>query len=199
MDSKEKYYINRASDMRKLISDIQSGDIKAFDILYKELVNKIYKYIYFRLGADIAKKQLAEDLTQETFIKLYESIDKISKERGSPLAYIYTVARNLVIDNARKRKEELFAENKGIDDYVESNESPLNEAEIREMSQHAVEAIYKLPEVMQEIFILYYVNDYSTEEISAITGKTAEAIRKLKSRGLAQLRYIIREQYGENN
>ncbi len=201
MDSKEKKYIDRASDFRDLISKIQSGDTKAFDILYKECVSKIYRYVYFRLGADIARKQLAEDITQETFLKTYQAIkdSKIDTERGSPLSYIYTVARNLIIDNSRKRKEELFAEDKDADDYIENDQNPISDAEVREMSKHAIEAIYKLPEAIQEVFIFYYINDYSTEEICSITGKTPEAIRKLKSRGLTLLRYIIREQYGENN
>ena len=201
MDSKEKYYINRASDLRALIDKIHSGDKQAFDILYKECVSKIYRYVYFRLGANISQKQLAEDITQETFLKIYQAIKdgKIDTERGSPLSYIYTVARNLIIDNSRKKKEELFAADKDIDDYVENDQNPIGEAEVREMSKHAIEAIYKLPEAIQEIFIFYYVNDYSTEEICAINGKTPEAIRKLKSRGLALLRYTIRDQYGENN
>ncbi len=64
----------------------------------EEHYEKIYRYCYFRIG----NAQLAEDLTQETFLRFLESCHY--RDTGRPLAYLYTIAKNLCIDEYRKPK-----------------------------------------------------------------------------------------------
>lgn len=188
-----------AMRFRELVSRAQKGDTEAFSILYTECADKIYKYIYIRLGALTGKKQLAEDMTQEVFLRTFESMHKIHTDSGSPLAYMYTTAKNLIIDHSRKKKEDVLpSDNMSLDDMIEYHEDPKDEAAIREMSGHALEAVGQLPEAVQEVIIFIYVHGYSVEEICQITDKNPEAIRKLKSRGLALLRYILRARYEGN-
>lgn len=70
----------------------------------EEQYDKIYRYCYFKLG----NPQLAEDITQEAFLRSLES--ERFRVGGRPLAFLYTIARNLCIDEYRKRKYDFLPE-----------------------------------------------------------------------------------------
>ena len=69
-----------------------------------EQYDKIYRYCYFR----VQNRMLAEDLTQETFLRYFAQTSYI--HRGKQLAYLYTIARNLCIDHYRKKEAEELKE-----------------------------------------------------------------------------------------
>jgi RNA polymerase sigma-70 factor (ECF subfamily) len=71
---------------------------------YEAQYDKIYRYCYFKLH----NQTVAEDVTQETFLRFLES--DTYKERGRELNYLYTIARNLCIDESRKRVTEELTE-----------------------------------------------------------------------------------------
>jgi RNA polymerase sigma-70 factor, ECF subfamily len=182
--------------LKTLVQKTSEGDTEAFGLLYRECAQKIYRYVYVRLGAVVGKKQLAEDITQEVFLRLYNALKTLNFKEGSPMAYMYTIARNMIIDHSRKKKEDiLHDEEASMDDFTDGKDSLEEEAQLREMSGHALEAVSSLPDAVQEVIIFTYMNGYSTEEICHITGKNPEAVRKLKSRGLGLLRYTLRTRY----
>jgi RNA polymerase sigma-70 factor (ECF subfamily) len=184
--------------LKTLVQKTSEGDTEAFGLLYRECAQKIYRYVYVRLGAVVGKKQLAEDITQEVFLRLYNALKTLSFKEGSPMAYMYTIARNMIIDHSRKKKEDiLHDEESSMDDFSDGQDSIEEAAMLREMSGHALEAVSDLPDAVQEVIIFTYMNGYSTEEICTITGKNPEAVRKLKSRGLGLLRYTLRTRYEE--
>lgn len=71
--------------------------------------NKIYKYCYFRLQ----NRDLAEDMTQETFLRFFAS--ESYRDTGQALQYLYTVARNLCIDEHRRPQSEELQDNLSLD------------------------------------------------------------------------------------
>lgn len=64
----------------------------------EEQYDKIYRYCYFKVHS----RETAEDITQETFLRFFES--RNYEDTGKPLHYLYTVARNLCIDEYRRKK-----------------------------------------------------------------------------------------------
>ena len=66
---------------------------------YEEQYDKIYRYCYFRVRNEV----IAEDITQETFLRFLEN--NTYQEKGYALHYLYTIARNLCVDEYRKRVE----------------------------------------------------------------------------------------------
>lgn len=140
----------------------------------EEQYDKIYKYCYFK----VHNIHLAEDLTQETFLRYFAQNSYIN--RGKQLAYLYTIARNLCTDYYRKRKtEELPAE--VADNLIENVENNL-------YLQMAVE---KLPEEMQELILLHYVNGLTGREISEITGLSRTAIYRREKEALKRLKKML--------
>lgn len=127
-----------------------------------EQYDKIYRYIYFRLK----NQHLAEDLTQETFLKFFESSSY--KDAGRPLAYLYTIARNLCIDEFRKvsteeLKEEIVQE--GFEDEVVE----------RQNLQQAMETLSKEE---QELLLLRYVNEVAFSDLCRLYGKSRFALHR---------------------
>lgn len=184
--------------LKTLVQRTSEGDTEAFGLLYRECSQRIYRYVFVRLGSVVGKRQLAEDITQEVFVRLYNALKTLSFKEGSPMAYMYTIARNMIIDHSRKKREDILADEEAtMDDFAIDGDSVEEAAMIREMSAHAVEAVADLPDAVQEVIIFTYMNGYSTEEICQITGKNPEAVRKLKSRGLGLLRYTLRARYEE--
>lgn len=150
----------------------------------QEQYDKIYKYCYFK----VKNKQLAEDITQETFLKFFSQRSYIS--RGKPLAYLYTIAKNVCVDAYRKVETQQLSNG----DDITGIEDTENDIENLETSITVKEALNKLPNDVQEVLLLRYANDLSMSEISAVTGLSRFALRRKINNGLNELKLILREE-----
>jgi RNA polymerase sigma-70 factor (ECF subfamily) len=103
---------------------------------------KIYKYCYFRLH----NRDLAEDITQETFLRFFTS--DTYRDTGQALQYLYTIARNLCIDEYRRPKTEELSEEILLD---EENDLVIN------MDLRA--ALQRLSDDNRELIVLRYVSE----------------------------------------
>ncbi|MEN9649718.1 MAG: hypothetical protein RL094_685 [Candidatus Parcubacteria bacterium] len=177
--------------LRQLVADAKSGNTEAFGQLYKLCYTPLFRYIYFKLGPIIASKQIAEDLTANVFVKAFTSLDKMKTASGSPMIYFYTIARNIVIDYQRKKKEDHLPEDFSMDDFETEQVSPIDFSILRENKQLLTEALTKISSEQREIITLRFLQELSTEEIIEVTGKSADAVRQLQSRGLRSLRLLL--------
>jgi len=146
----------------------------------QEQYDKIYRYCYFK----VKNQHLAEDLTQETFLRFFNQSNYIS--RGRQLAYLYTIAtiaRNLCIDRYRKPHD--------IPKDTDDTRTAMEDVETAIIIKEALDL---LPDDMQEIILLRYVNDLSMKEISIITGISRFAIRRKINGALSQLKQILRKE-----
>lgn len=144
----------------------------------KDQYDKIYKYCYFK----VKNSQVAEDLTQETFLKFFSQHSYIS--RGKQLAYLYTIAKNLYIDTYKKPELLSLDENLIVDNSFESFETGFI---VRQ-------AILELPEDLQEIVFLRFVNDLSIMEISSVIGISRFRVYRRLNNALKELKLILREE-----
>ena len=136
-----------------------------------EQYDKVYRYCYFR----VKNQHLAEDITQETFLRFFESSSY--KDAGRPLAYLYTVARNLCIDEFRKvHTEELKEEivQNGFEDAVVEKEN-------------LQQAMATLSKEEQELILLRYVNEVSFADLSKMYGKSRFALYRELSKITSKL------------
>lgn len=131
--------------------------------------DKIYRYCYFKLN----NAHLAEDITQETFLRFFESDDY--KDVGRPLAYLYKIASNLCIDEYRKKKtdyisdDELFAE---MSDKLVAN--PFEQEVVDRIT--IKEAMDGLTKKQQEMLLLRYVNGVPLSVLCSMYGKSRFAL-----------------------
>ncbi|MBE6930395.1 MAG: sigma-70 family RNA polymerase sigma factor [Ruminococcaceae bacterium] len=140
----------------------------------EELYDKVYRYCYFRLHDG----QLAQDITQETFLRFFKQEACLDNSRKLP--YLYVIARNLCVDEYRRKKTESLAlqeEDMSCD--------PSEEWTDRFMLKAAVSG---LPDTERELLFLRYVNELPMASICKITGLSRFAVRRRLSRTLAILR-----------
>lgn len=126
----------------------------------EEQYDKIYRYCYFRLK----NQHLAEDITQETFLRGLESDSY--EDAGRPLAYLYTIARNLCIDEFRRTHTEELKEEIAEDGFEER----LVEKE------NLWQAMETLTKEEQELLLLRHVNEVSYADLCKLYGKSRFAL-----------------------
>lgn len=140
--------------------------------------DKIYKYCYFK----VRNKDVAEDLTQETFLKYFSQNSYINK--GKPLAYLYTIAKNQCIDYFRQRQSE-----------------PLNEAMITNNNIDTVltniavrQAVNSLNRELSEIILLRFGSELGIGEIAAVLDLSRFAVYRKINTALKELKQLLREE-----
>jgi RNA polymerase sigma-70 factor (ECF subfamily) len=179
------------NDPQRLMSLAKSGDQEAFADLYQLYFVPIYRYIYTR----VKDREVTNDLTQSVFLKVYTALPNFEEKNHSPLAYFFTVARNIVIDYWRSKKEVHTGDQTNVLENIPDNtDNPLEVAEAKETRQAVREAIQSLTVDQQEVINLKFMNGLSNREVSRIMERTEEAIRQLQCRAIQSLRQILLNQ-----
>lgn len=172
-------------ELRLLALEFVKGKVEAFSTLYDLYVENIYRFIYFKVNsAD------AEDLTEIVFIKVWENRNKFDYTKSSISSWIYTIARNTVIDHYRvlKPTEELN------DNYIDSeSNNPKKLVEEKIVSFKVRSAINKLPENYRDILLLRFIEDFSYTEIAKILDKSEGSIRILQFRAIKELKKVLQK------
>lgn len=176
--------------LHELVTRVQSGDKNSFWDIYDILLDPIYNFIFFK----VSHKELAEDLTEETFIKVWDNFDKFTLKNNVPFsAWVYKIARNLISDYYRKFSRETYLDpEKEILDMDSSNDVK-GDAEISINQKLLAKALLKINSDQKDVIILTYVNDLSYFEVSVIMDKPEWTIRQLHSRALKSLKWIMGE------
>ncbi len=169
-----------------LIQRAKHGDKQAFGTLYQMYLDRIYRYIFFKTRQN---RTLAEDLTSEVFVKAWQKIDTFGKSlpagrQGSFQAWLYTIARNTLIDHIRSIHTHVVL-NENIPDEKETIEESVDQ---KMTIEKVMQCLDSLTTEQREIIILRFVNDLSYKEIVHIIGKKEEAIRAMQYRALKILR-----------
>ncbi len=172
-----------------------NGDPEAFGDLYVQHLDKIYRYVAYRVG----NERRAEDLTEQIFLKAWEAIGDY-KPRGHPFSsWLYRIAHNAVVDHYRATKEETSLESVA---FSLADDSPGPEDRLmkkREVSS-LLEALRQLSEEKQELIILRFVEGLSHARVAEILNKSEGACRVMQHRALASLSEILRRggAYGQD-
>jgi len=174
-----------ADDETKLIQRAKRGDPAAFAEIYDQCQPAIYRYILYKVGSSAT----AEDLTSEVFVRLVEKIDHFTY-RGRPLlAWLYTIARNLITDyHRRSQKVPLLELDKQIIVDVIDVEETIEDKLAR---RRVTAAISRLTEDQRQVIFLRFIEGLDNETVAQALGKSTNAIKALQHRGLASLRRIL--------
>lgn len=162
------------------------GEAAAFGLLYDRHVAAIYRYVYYRVRDDAE----AEDLTSDVFTRALKAMPRY-EPRQAFLAWLYRIARNAVIDRARKGNRQVSfedaLEHPGVDKIVEPD------AEILAHSDSATlrDALQKLTPLQREVVVLRFLEGYSTLEIAGMVGKREGTVRGIQFRAIGALRQLI--------
>lgn len=152
------------ADDRRLVELVLAGDNRAFEHLFNRYRDAIGRLLQQRLGATSAPPEDAEDLLQETFIKVYINLHRYSPDYTFG-QWLYTIARNTFIDYMRRRSEDM-----PIDDRFPApvSTAPTPEESVINLQQrHQIELyLCRLTPRYRRLFELRFYDEYSYEEIA---------------------------------
>jgi len=164
-----------------LVRQAKSGEHVAFTQLYDGYVERVYRYIYFRVSDDIA----TEDLVSQVFLNAWKNLDRYKIGTTPFIAWLYTIARNLVIDHYRSKRESVPLEEAAV--LPADMESPHEQAELRFDLEAMRDSLQSLSSDQQQALILKYIAGLPNESISKIMKKQEGTVRGLQMRGLQVL------------
>jgi len=161
-----------------LVRQAKAGDDEAFTRLYDGYVERVYRYIYFRISDDTA----TEDLVSQVFLKAWQNLDRYKIGTAPFIAWLYAIARNLVIDQYRSKRELVPLEEAMT--LPSDMQSPDDEAQLHFDLEAMRDALQVLSADQQQVLILKYIAGLPNENIAKIMNKREGTIRGLQMRGL---------------
>ena len=162
-------------------------DSQAFGILYECYVNRIYNYIYYRVG----NQHDAEDLTARTFHRALNHIERYVNQGAPFSAWLYRIAHNLVANWHRDQSRRKLISLEDIKLIIQRRDGPDQMAEQREEKDQLLAVIRRLPSERQQLLILKFVQGLSNAEIGQVMGRSEGAIKSLYHRTLLSLREMF--------
>lgn len=175
--------------LENLLNKAKKGETAAFGEIYNLFFKRIYTFIYFR----VSHKETAEDMAEEVFLKAWTKINS-AKEAGSLEAWLYQIARNLVIDYYRNKK--LVVELREVENTLTYDDTVLDLLDLNHRQEILNRLIKQLPEEHQQVLKLKFFEDLDNEVIAQILNKSEGAIRVIQFRAISKLKELF-EDYDE--
>ncbi|HAN18083.1 MAG: RNA polymerase subunit sigma-24 [Bacteroidetes bacterium GWC2_33_15] len=179
----------------ELVRQFINGEQSSFEILIKRHKDKVYTYIFLM----VKNNQLAEDIFQETFIKVIKSLHAGKyQENGKFISWVVRIAHNLIIDHFRKEKQmKTFSNDDYENDLFNSTrfaERTIEETIIQEQIETDLRKMVEfLPQEQKEVIILRHYLDLSFKEIAEQTNVSINTALGRMRYALINLRKLIEE------
>ncbi len=180
-------------DDQELIENYLNGNEKSFELLVKKYLKPIYSFVYRYLN----NQQDAEDITQETFIKIWKNIKKFDKNKSFK-TWLFTIAKNSALDALKSKKTIPFAtfnvkKNENILDKMLLNPDfmPDKIIEKKDFVEQLILTIKKLPLKYREILFLYYKEGFNFQEIADILSESVNTVKSRHRRAIVFLKKLF--------
>ena len=182
-----------------LMMRYRDGDVRALELLVTRHRKALFNFI-LRFVRDTAQ---AEDVTQETFLRLVKGADAYERQ-AKFTTWLYTIARNLCVDASRRGKHRKAAsldaplgddDNAGslLDLLPDGSAGVDRQAQSRELGLRLRQAIEALPDEQREIFLLREVADLQFNEIANVVGCPENTVKSRMRYALEKLREALEE------
>lgn len=172
-----------ATRLRALVDLAKQGDAEAFGQLYDHYVSGIFRFIYYRVGS----RQLAEDLTSETFVRGLRAIQRFNWQGKDFGAWLTTIARNLVADHFKSSRSRLEIVTETIPEGKTHAASPEHEVLALISNEILFEAVKSLPAEQRDCILMRFMQGLSIAQTSAALGRSEGAVKQLQLRAVRSL------------
>ena len=161
---------------------------KEFSKIYDEEVDKIYRFVFLKVNSKVK----AEDITSETFYRVWSVFKEGNEKIDNVSAFLYRVAKNLIVDYYRDQGKALIIPTEDlplIDHSQDIEQASINNSDMRNVRT----ALASLNEDYQNAIIWYYLDDLPISKVAELLGRTESATRVLIHRALYSLKDKIKE------
>jgi RNA polymerase sigma-70 factor (ECF subfamily) len=173
-----------------LLAKAKEGRQEALGELYDLYFKKIYRFIFYR----VSHKEIAEDLSEEVFLKAFGKISSIN-ETGAFEGWLYQIARNLVIDYYRQKK--LTVPLDEIENTLVYESNIVDVLSLQQQQKVLLEILKELGNEQQVVIKLKFLEGLENSEIAALLNKTEGAVRVIQHRAITKLQELIKN-LGQN-
>ena len=181
---------------KEIISALRSGDTRAFENLLDQFQDKVYRSCLSYLP----NAQEAEDIAQEVFVEVYQSIHKF-EAKSSLSTWIYRITTNKCLEHLRKKKaKKRFGFLQSISGgeieedkraYLSDYNHPGAKLEAKEKLALLQKAVESLPDSQRVVITLFYFEQKSQKEIGEITGRSVSSVESLLFRAKKKLETLL--------
>jgi RNA polymerase sigma-70 factor, ECF subfamily len=175
-----------SEDERSLVRRCRTGDEAA----WRELVARHARSVFGLAYRFVGRVDAAEDLTQEVFVRVYQALGRYREEQGAFRAWLLSVARNVAIDNYRKRREErlrLTGDPEVIETMATASEGPHRLLEKQEQAEIVRRGLRALPRELREPLVLYDLLGHPYDEVAVQLGIPLGTVKSRINRGRIEL------------
>ncbi|MER7002096.1 sigma-70 family RNA polymerase sigma factor [Dactylosporangium sp. NPDC000555] len=180
-----------ASEVWALIERAQAGDGAAFGLLYDRYFDTVFRFVYFRVG----NRQLAEDLTADTFLRALKRIGSFTWQGRDLGAWLVTIARNLVADHFKSGRYRLEVTTGDVLDADRPDRGPEGSPEAAVIDHitnvDLLKAVKQLNPEQQECIVLRFLHGFSVAETAQTMNKNEGAIKALQYRAVRALARLL--------
>lgn len=183
-----------ADENHALAQGLRQRDPQLLDQLIETHQQRLYRYLLFLT----ASRPLAEDLFQETWVRVLERGHQYNAKSKFE-SWLFAIARNLVIDISRKKKmaslEEMGdPESEAPFDPPDEHSASVLQILVSRESQQAVQlSLLRIPPYYREVLLLRFMEDLSLEEIAAVLATPISTVKSRLYRGLTALKSVLTE------
>jgi RNA polymerase sigma-70 factor (ECF subfamily) len=174
-----------------LVERAQAGDSEAFGLIYDRYFDTVFRFVYFRVG----NRQLAEDLTSDTFLRALKRIGSFTWQGRDLGAWLVTIARNLVADHFKSGRYRLEVTTGDVLDAEREDRGPEGSPEsavVDHVTNVALlTAVKQLNPEQQECIVLRFLQGFSVAETAQAMGKNEGAIKALQYRAVRTLARLL--------
>ncbi|WP_433827412.1 ECF subfamily RNA polymerase sigma factor, BldN family [Actinoplanes sp. CA-015351] len=182
-----------AAEVWALVERAQAGESEAFGLIYDRYVDTVFRFVYFRVG----NRQLAEDLTSDTFLRALKRIGSFTWQGRDLGAWLVTIARNLVADHFKSGRYRLEVTTGDVLDADREDRGPEGSPEsavVDHITNVALlTAVKQLNPEQQECIVLRFLQGFSVAETAKTMGKNEGAIKALQYRAVRALNRLLPE------
>jgi RNA polymerase sigma-70 factor (ECF subfamily) len=182
----------------ELLERCLAGENSAWEGLLRIYTRKIYSFCYRFTG----RTDEAEDLTQEVFIKVFQTLRSFDAAQGSFSTWLHRVARNHLVDHYRRTKKDRLTGSIEDDlDRLEEKPSPgagpAGQVEAREQKEQLQQALNRLSPDLREAVVLRDLHDLDYAEISQVLGVPQGTVKSRINRGRLELARVLKRMEGK--
>jgi RNA polymerase sigma-70 factor (ECF subfamily) len=169
--------------LRALVELARDGDAEAFGQLYDHYVSGVFRFIYYRVGS----RQLAEDLTSETFVRGLRAIQRFTWQGKDFGAWLTTIARNLIADHFKSSRARLEIVSDDVPEGRTTARSPEEDVLSLISNEMLFDAVNSLPPEQRDCVLMRFIQGMSIAETAAALKRSEGAVKQLQLRAVRSL------------
>lgn len=180
-------------EFEQLVRQARAGDVGAFERLYRSLESGVHSYLL----SQVREAELAVDLTQETFVRAWESLGRL-RSPGAFRGWLYRIATNLVRDHVKSGRAKLevteaalAGEEGQASEAAASGDGPEGAAMAAELRSAVWSAIEQLAPPQRAAVVMHHLEGMSVQEIARAQGVRPGTVLSRLARGREALRRLL--------